>query len=79
MCSQHANDPTLSMVTEIKKDPKDSKWLFMKVRAHQIKNGRFDTEVTIVDEDGELVALSRHVSLVLARKSPEELKRIYRL
>jgi hypothetical protein len=67
------------MVTEIKKDPKDSKWLFMKVRAHEIKNGRFDTEVTIVDEGGELVALSRHVSLALVRKSPEEIKRIYRL
>lgn len=67
------------MVTEIKKDPKDSKWLFMKMRAHEIKNGRFDTEVTVVDEVGDLVALSRHVSLVLMRKSPEEVKRIYRL
>jgi archaeosine-15-forming tRNA-guanine transglycosylase len=67
------------MTTEIKKDPKESKWLFMKVRAHVIKNGRFDTEVIVVDEGGELVALSRHVSLALVRKSPEEIKRIYRL
>jgi acyl-CoA thioesterase FadM len=67
------------MVTEIKKDPSGSKWLFMRVRTHEIKNGRFDTEVTIVDEGGELVCLSRHVSLVFARKSPDELQRIYRL
>jgi hypothetical protein len=67
------------MATEIKKDPKHSKWLFMRMRAHEIKNGRFDTEVTVVDESGDLVCLSRHVSLILARKSPEELKKIFKL
>lgn len=67
------------MYTEIKKDPKDSKWLFMRIRTHQIKNGRFDTDVTVVDESGDLVCLSRHVSLILARMSPEELKKIYKL
>ncbi|KAG0652497.1 hypothetical protein D0Z07_0658 [Hyphodiscus hymeniophilus] len=71
--------PTLSMVTEIKKDPRDAKWLFMRMRTHEIRNGRFDTEVTIVDEMGDLVCMSRHVSLILTRKTPEELKKIYKL
>lgn len=71
--------PTLSIATEIKKDPRNAQWLFMRIRTHEIKNGRFDTDVTVVDENGELVCLSRHVSLILARKSPEELKKIYKL
>jgi archaeosine-15-forming tRNA-guanine transglycosylase len=56
--------PTLCMSSEIKKDPKGTKWLFMKITAHEIKNGRFDTDVYVVDEEGELVALSKHVSLI---------------
>lgn len=55
--------PTLSLSLEIKKDPKDAKWLFLRIRAHKIQNGRFDTDVYVMDESGDLVALSRHVSL----------------
>jgi len=40
-------------------------FLFVRVRAKQIKNGRFDLDVTILDESGDLVALSTHVALVL--------------
>ena len=71
--------PTLSMATEIKKDPKGAKWLFMRIETHEIRNGRFDTNVVILDEKGELVALSNHVSLVLEKHSEEKLRRIYRL
>jgi hypothetical protein len=60
--------PTLNISIEVKKDPKDSKWLFSRVRSNQISNGRFDTDVCIVDEGGDLVALSRHVSVILERK-----------
>jgi acyl-CoA thioesterase len=67
------------MATEIKKDPRDSKWLFLQIKTHSIKSGRFDTDVTVVDEEGELVALSKHVSLALNRQSPEEMKKMYRL
>lgn len=40
-------------------------WLFVRVRAKQIKNGRYDIEVIIVDMEGDLVALSHHVCLIL--------------
>lgn len=60
--------PTLSLSLEIKKDPKDSKWLFMKIRTHKILNGRFDQEVQVIDEEGDLVALSKHVSRAVPLK-----------
>jgi hypothetical protein len=71
--------PTLSITTEIKNDPKGAKWLFMRIETHEIRNGRFDTNVVVVDENGDLIALSKHVSLALGKTSPEDLKRIYRL
>ena len=59
--------PTLSMTLEIKKilPPQGVKWLFMRAQAKEIKNGRMDAEVTILDENSELVALSHHVCLVI--------------
>ena len=59
--------PTLSMSLDIKKllPPEGVKWLFVRAQAKQIRNGRFDAEVTIWDEHLELVALSHHVSFVL--------------
>jgi hypothetical protein len=47
---------------EVKKDPGNATWLFVEVVCNQIKNGRFDQEVHIFDQDGDLVALSKHVS-----------------
>ena len=40
-------------------------WLFVRVQAKQIKNGRMDLEIVILDEEGDIVALSHHVALVL--------------
>ena len=59
--------PTILLNLEIKKvfPPEGVEWLFVRVRAKQIKNGRMDLEVVIMDADGDLVALSQHVSLVL--------------
>jgi hypothetical protein len=71
--------PTLSMVTEIKKDPSGCKWLFVRLETYEIRNGRYDTNVTVVNEECELIALGKHVSLALERKTQEELKKIYRL
>lgn len=67
------------MTTEIKRDPIGCKWLFLRIQSYEIRNGRFDTSVTVLNEAGELIALSKHVSLALARKTEEELKRIYKL
>jgi hypothetical protein len=41
-------------------------WLFLRVESKQIRNGRLDLEITVLDEEGEIVALSNHVSLVLS-------------
>jgi len=59
--------PTLLLNLEIKKvlRPEGVEWLFVRVCAKQIKNGRMDLEVVIMDESGDLVALSQHVSLVV--------------
>jgi hypothetical protein len=51
----------------------------VRCQTFEIRNGRFDTLVTVMDEEGELVALGKHVSVVFSKKSPEELRKIYRL
>jgi len=52
-----------------------AEWLFIKVISHKIGNGRFDQEVHILDEEGDLVALSKHVSTAveLKRRNPKNI------
>ena len=61
--------PTMSMSLEVKKGLADGKpgweWLFLRLESHQIRNGRMDIDVVVLDEEGELVALSRHVALIV--------------
>ena len=59
--------PTLQLNLEIKKvlPPEGVEWLFVRVKAKQIKNGRLDVEVVILDEGAEIVALSQHVCLIV--------------
>ena len=59
--------PTLLLNLEIKKGlgPEGQEWLFVRVRLKRIKNGRLDLEVIILDEEGDIVALSNHVNFVL--------------
>lgn len=59
--------PTLVLNLDIKKLlPADGvEWLFVRVRAKAIRNGRFDLDVEVWDEQGELVATSCHASLVV--------------
>ncbi|KAL3417274.1 thioesterase family protein [Phlyctema vagabunda] len=59
--------PTLLLNLDIKKalPAEGIEWLFVRVTSKQIKNGRMDIEIVILDEQGEIVALSHHVSLVL--------------
>ncbi|TKA75565.1 hypothetical protein B0A49_04600 [Cryomyces minteri] len=59
--------PTLLLNLDVKKalPAEGVDWLFVRVRAKQIRNGRLDLEVVILDETGDIVALSHHVSLVL--------------
>ena len=59
--------PTIVLNLEIKKVlPREGvEWLFSRVRIRQIRNGRMDIEVIVLDEEGDLVALSNHVALVV--------------
>ena len=68
--------PTLSMHLEIKKLlPSDGvQWLFLRARATAIENGRFNAEITILDDKLELVALSHQVSMAI--KSTQRLNDI---
>ncbi|KAL9079236.1 MAG: hypothetical protein Q9157_001854 [Trypethelium eluteriae] len=58
--------PTLSLHLEIKKKlpPEGTQFLFIRAQSNEIKNGRFDANITILDENLELVALSHQVCLV---------------
>jgi hypothetical protein len=59
--------PTLVLNLDIKKllPPEGVEWLHVRVYPKQIKNGRFDYEVVVFDETGDIVALSHHVAMVL--------------
>ena len=59
--------PTLVLNLDIKKllPPEGVEWLFVRVVAKSIRNGRKDLDVTILDQDGGLVATSQHVALVM--------------
>lgn len=59
--------PTLLLNLDVKKalPPEGADYLFVRAQTKQIKKGRHDIEVTILDEQGDLVALSHHVVLVV--------------
>ncbi|KAI9718345.1 MAG: hypothetical protein M1828_006747 [Chrysothrix sp. TS-e1954] len=59
--------PTLLLNLDIKKSlPADGvDWLFVRVRAKTIKNGRYDLEVIVLDENNDLVCISNHVVMAL--------------
>ncbi|KAJ3554794.1 hypothetical protein NPX13_g10517 [Xylaria arbuscula] len=59
--------PTLTLNLDIKKalPPEGVEWLHVRVQTKHIKNGRYDYEVMIFDQSGDLIALSHHVAMVL--------------
>ncbi|EFX04941.1 thioesterase family protein [Grosmannia clavigera kw1407] len=59
--------PTLALNLDVKKalPPDGVEWLFVRIASKQIRNGRLDLEVVILDDHHDLVALSHHVSLIL--------------
>lgn len=60
--------PTLLLNLDVKKAlPKEGvKFLFSRLQTKSIRNGRYDLEVLIYDEGGELVALSHHVCFAVS-------------
>ena len=59
--------PTVVMNVEQKKPaPKEGwEWLRIRVSSKEVRGGRFDLEVLVMDEEGDLVVVSNHVGLVL--------------
>lgn len=59
--------PTLALNLDVKKllPEEGVEWLFVRVQATVIKNGRIDLHVTVLDDGGDVVALSTHCSLVM--------------
>ena len=59
--------PTLVLNLDVKKllPEEGVELLFVRVQAKVVRNGRFDLDVSVWDEDGEMVATSQHASLVL--------------
>ena len=59
--------PTLLLNLDVKKVlPEDGvEFLFQRVHAKRIQNGRFDLESVIMDEEGDIVAISHHVSFAV--------------
>ncbi|KAK6225702.1 hypothetical protein QIS74_01749 [Colletotrichum tabaci] len=59
--------PTLALNLDVKKalPAEGAEWLFIRSMAKVIRNGRLDLEVTVLDESGDVVALSTHVNMVL--------------
>ncbi|KAH9900494.1 thioesterase family protein [Xylariomycetidae sp. FL2044] len=59
--------PTVVLNLEVKAPlPEEgAEWLAVRVTSKLIKDGRFDLEVVVRDVEGEVVALSHHVALIL--------------
>lgn len=60
--------PTVLLNMDMKKAlPEEGvEFLFVRIQAKRIRNGRFDLEVMIWDETGNVVVLSHHVCLVVS-------------
>lgn len=60
--------PTVVMNLEVKTAlPEEGlEWLAVRVQSKLIKDGKFDTDVLVRDQDGEVVALAQQVSMILS-------------
>jgi len=59
--------PTVTLNIDFKKQlpAGGMEWLYSRVQTKAVRNGRLDIDITIMDEDGEVVALGNQVALVL--------------
>lgn len=60
--------PTVVMNLEVKMALPEAgvEWLAVRVTSKQIKDGKFDLDISVRDVDGELLALSHHVAMILS-------------
>lgn len=58
---------TICLSLDIRRDPREEEWLLQRTTMNECKDGRFDMEVKLYTERGELVASSAHSCLMIAR------------
>jgi hypothetical protein len=60
--------PTVALNLDIKRrlPPGGAEWLYVRVRTAEIRNGRMDLQVVVLDQERNVVALSSHINLVLS-------------
>jgi acyl-CoA thioesterase len=57
---------------EIKRDPKGAEWLFVRIKTDELLNGRYASDVSVLNEEGELVAVARIMGLVVKMSQGEK-------
>ncbi len=57
---------TLNLEAKMARPEEGLEWLAMRLTSKQIKDGRFDLDITIRDPEGQLVALSHHVAMIVS-------------
>ena len=63
--------PTVCLSLDIKRDPEGEEWLLQRTVMTYCDNGRFELDVKLLDEQGRLVATSKHSCLILPRAGSE--------
>ncbi len=60
--------PTVLLNLDVKKAlPEEGvEWLFSRTTTKQIKNGRMDLDIVVLDEEGDIVCLSHHIALAVS-------------
>ena len=53
------------MTLDIKKDPRGAEWLFLRVQATGVENGRYHIDSSVMNETGEIVAVCRTMCLLI--------------
>ena len=63
---------TLCLSVEFKKNPSpDTQWVMTRSHSNKVSNGRYDVNLQILDESGDLLALSNHVVYILPLRPPK--------
>lgn len=59
--------PTVALNLDVKKTLLEEgvEWLAVRVTSKQVKDGRYDLDISIRDAEGELVALSHQIAMIL--------------
>ncbi|KAL4907445.1 hypothetical protein BDW74DRAFT_176210 [Aspergillus multicolor] len=66
---------TLCLAVEFKKRPDPStKWVLVRSNSHKVADGRYDANVQILSDDGEILALGNHVLYISDLKGEKEAK-----